>query len=36
MTDPTALIYRELEPHLAPWLARDLADKITNQLKEQK
>lgn len=34
MTDPATLIYRELEPHLEPWLARDLAEKIANLLKE--
>lgn len=28
-------IRHELEPHLEPWLAADLADKITNLLKEQ-
>ena len=32
----TETIRTELEPHLEPWLARDLAEKITNLLKEQK
>lgn len=31
----TETIRTELEPHLEPWLAADLADKITNLLKEQ-
>lgn len=32
----TETIRTELEPILDAWLAADLADKITNQLKEQK
>lgn len=32
----TETIRTQLEPHLEPWLAADLADKITNLLKEQK
>ena len=34
MTDPATLIYRELEPHLEPSIAAELAEKIANLLKE--
>lgn len=33
--DTTETIRTQLDPHLEPWLAADLADKITNLLKEQ-